>query len=94
MFLLIVVVRLQRVYVMAGDGISGATDSVIIGTSGSPVVPDTSFSQPISAAEIIPAGVPIMSELSRVLNTFLILVTQESPLPPTLDWDGPTHSNE
>lgn len=60
---------------MAGDSISGATDSVIKSTGIRPVVQDESFIQPISAVEFVATRVPVISESSRVPSIVQILFT-------------------
>lgn len=70
----------------------GETSSIIKSKGGHPVVPSTSFSQPISAAESICTCVPVMSELIHVPNTFLALVTCRNLLCATGDRDVLMHT--
>lgn len=80
-----------------GDGEhrnSRATASVTIGNEGHPVVPNTSFSRPISAFEFIPTSGSVMSALSRTPNSFRIPGTQNSPLSLAYGRVVPTHSKE
>lgn len=56
-----------------------ATNLIIVDAGGSPIVPDTSLSQPFSAFEFTPNCVPVMFESSRVANISPVLVTRNHP---------------
>lgn len=94
MFSLSVIAGPHLVCAIAGDSFSGATHSVITGTGGRHAVPDTSFRQTISAVEFFPTCVPVMYELSRATNIFLVPVTQDNPLRLTYEQDVLRRSNE
>lgn len=53
-----------------------------------------SCSQTISSVEFIPTCAPIMSESSRVPNSFLVPVRWNNPLHLTYNEDVPMHPNE
>lgn len=79
---------------MAGDSISGATDFVIISTTGRHVVLNISFSEHFNALKFIPARLLVMTESSRVLNTFPNPVQRDSLLHLMFHQDVPIHLNE
>lgn len=76
------------------DRVPGATDSAIIGTVGRLVGLDTSFSQPISAFQLVHTRVPNMYELNRAVKILPASVTQDNLFRPTYDRDVLTHPNE
>lgn len=71
--------------------ISGATDSFIISTGGCLLVLDTSFSRAVSAFELTPTCVPVMSKSSRVANIFALPGTWNNPLHVLNDGDVLKH---
>lgn len=79
---------------MAGHNILRAIDSVSTSTVDRPAVPYASFSQPISAFELIHTHVAVMSWLSRAPNLFHVLVTWSNALRPSYNRDVTTHPNK
>lgn len=55
---------------MSGDSILGVSISTTKITGSRPVVPDTIFNHPVSAFEVIPARVAVMSESRNAPNIF------------------------
>lgn len=78
---------------MVGQSISGPIDSVMISTSGRPVVADKSSSQPISNFHLAHTCVPVMYESSRAPNTFPIAATWTNLLRSSSDRNLPMHLN-
>lgn len=79
---------------MAGGRISGLTKSMFTSRGGRPVVPDTSFSQPVSCSEPALKSGLALSESNRFLNINPTPITQVIPLQPTYDLDVPLHLNK
>lgn len=65
--------------------VSGVTDSVNTGTGSRPVVPNTTFRQPITAFEFSPDRLSIILESGHAPNIFRILVMHNNPLHPSYD---------
>lgn len=74
-----VIARQTEIQGKAGDNISRATISILIGNSGLSVVPDTRFRQPISALEFIPNSVPVIFESKCTSDIFPVLATGNNP---------------
>lgn len=79
---------------MAGHSNPGSTDAVIIRTGSSPVVADTSLSQPDSTYDVVSTCVAVMSASSKRPNIFPILVMGTNLLCLLHDLDETMHPSK
>lgn len=79
---------------MAGNSISGPTNSATIRAGGHPVVPDTSLSQPTWNFKLDLTDLPVISEWSCTSNILSIPGEQTNFFCPSYDHNVPMHLNK
>lgn len=72
---------------MVENSISRLDESAMTSTSGLSVLPDATFSQPVSCVQHSVKCSPVLSESSSSPNIFTVSVTGENPLRQMYYWD-------